>query len=76
MLKKIVPTILAVFFAASAFAAAPAFGLLDLDQNGTLSKAEADKAGITTELFAQADADKDGALSAEEYGTLVNGEKK
>lgn len=38
MLKKIIPTIMVALFAVSAFAAAPAFGDLDADHNGMLSK--------------------------------------
>ncbi len=76
MLKKIIPTIMVALFAVSAFAAAPAFGDLDADHNGMLSKGEAEAAGIGPELFAKADADANGSLSQEEYATLTTGEKK
>ncbi len=76
MLKKIIPTILVSLFAVSSFAAAPAFGNLDADQNGALSKGEAQAAGISKELFVKADVDKNGSLSQEEYATLTTDEKK
>jgi len=76
MLKKIIPTIMVVFFAVSAFAAVPSFADLDADQNGMLSKGEAEAAGISKELFTKADADADGSLSQKEYATLTTGEKK
>ncbi len=76
MLKKIIPTIMFALFSVSAFAATPAFGNLDADQNGMLSKAEAEAAGISPELFAKIDTDANGSLSQEEYSTLTTDEKK
>ncbi len=75
MLKKVIPTILVSLFAVSAFAAVPAFKDLDADQNGMLSKGEAQAAGISPELFAKADADANGSLSQEEYATLTTDKK-
>ena len=76
MLKKVIPTILVSLFAVSAFAGTPTFKTLDTDQDGMLSKGEAQAAGISKELFVKADADADGKLSPQEYATLTAQEKK
>lgn len=44
---------------------------VDLDQDGALSQAEAGAVPSLLEVFAQADADADGALTAEEYQSFV-----
>lgn len=76
MVKKVIPTILVSLFAVSAFAGAPTFKALDADQDGMLSKGEAQAAGISKELFVKTDADADGKLSPQEYATLTTKEKK
>ena len=76
MLKKVIPTILVSLFAVSAFAAAPTFKSIDADQDGMLSKGEAQAAGISKELFIKADANADGKLSPEEYATLITKDEK
>ena len=44
---------------------------VDLDQDGALSQTEAGAVPSLLEVFAQADADADGALTAEEYQAFV-----
>lgn len=44
---------------------------VDLDKNGTLSKTEASAVPALTQVFDQADADADGALTADEYKAYV-----
>ncbi|MGY0504962.1 EF-hand domain-containing protein [Luteimonas sp. e5] len=44
---------------------------LDVDGNGSLSKEEASKVPSLAEIFDQADADKDGQLTADEYKAFV-----
>jgi len=71
MFKKVIPTIMFSVFAVAAFANAPAFGDLDTNKDGALSKSEAATAGISEELFTKADADMNGMLNEDEYATLV-----
>ena len=73
MLKRVIPTIVFSLFAVSAFANVPAFGDLDTNKDGALSKSEAATAGISKDLFTKADADMNGMLSEAEYATLVDG---
>lgn len=75
MLKKAIPTILFSLFAVTAFANTPAFGDLDTNKDGALSKGEAATAGISKDLFTKADADMNGMLSEDEYGSIATGSK-
>ena len=75
MLKKAIPTLIFSLFAVTAFANAPAFGDLDTNKDGALSKGEAATAGISKELFGKADTDMNGMLSEKEYGSIVTGDK-
>jgi Ca2+-binding EF-hand superfamily protein len=70
MYKSISLTFALSLFAVTAFAAAPAFEAVDIDQDSMISAEEAATAGITTELFVTLDVDQDGALSMEEYKAL------
>jgi len=64
---------------AAASAAAPASGApakkswsdVDTDKNGSLSKSEASSVPALSQVFDQADADADGALTADEYKAYV-----
>lgn len=71
MYKTTVTALFLVLVAIPAFAAAPAFENIDTDQDKSISQSEASKAGISEELFAQLDRDKDSKLSVEEYQVLV-----
>lgn len=70
MYKKVVSGLFLALIAVPAFAASPAFEEVDADQNGVVSRNEAMAAGISDEAFAQADANQDKQLSADEYMTL------
>jgi len=64
---------------AAASAATPASGApakkswsdVDTDKNGSLSKSEASSVPALSQVFEQADADADGALTADEYKAYV-----
>ena len=67
MYKTITLAMVLSFFAATAFANAPAFEAVDADKDGAVSIDEAAAAGVDAEHFAKLDADQNGALSMEEY---------
>lgn len=56
---------------ASESAATPAFGGLDADKDGRLSREEADKEARLKDAFASLDTDKDSFLSADEFMKLT-----
>jgi hypothetical protein len=72
--KKIFPGLLLTFIAVPAFASIPEFTEIDTDQDGSLSRIEAEEAGISQQLFALLDFDKDEKLSADEYNILTAGQ--
>ena len=67
MYKTITLAMVFSFFAAIAFANAPAFEAVDTDKDGAVSIDEAAATGIDAEHFAKLDADQSGTLSMEEY---------
>jgi Ca2+-binding EF-hand superfamily protein len=48
-----------------------AFAKADTDKNGTISRAEARKFGITTQAFDKANPDKDGSLDKKEFVAAI-----
>jgi hypothetical protein len=71
-MSKLVSTLSLAFvisLAGAAFADQPAFDELDQDNDGSLSKMEAAKAGID---FAEADVNRDGRLDRKEYEEAIS----
>lgn len=72
--KKIFSGLLLTFIAVPAFASIPEFTEIDADQDGSISIIEAEKAGISQQLFTLLDFDKDEKLTADEYNILTAGQ--
>ncbi len=62
------------FLAVSANASAPDFTDIDADKDGFLSQTEAFAVGISEQLFAKFDLDRDQQLNPEEYNLLIIGQ--
>ena len=68
--SALLATLLTLAFAAPAFAADKAMDKMtacDTDKNGTVSKEEAMKCGMTAEQFKKMDVNGDGGISKEEW---------
>lgn len=72
--KKIFPGLLLTFIAVPALASIPEFTEIDANQDGSISRIEAEKAGISQQLFGLLDFDKDEKLTADEYNILTAGQ--
>lgn len=74
-MKHLLITIVAIGFAAPAFAQVPDFTSIDADQSGGISLPELQAAfpDATEEMFQSADADASGELSMEEYAAVTGG---
>lgn len=72
--KKVFSGLLLACIAVPAFASIPEFTEIDTDKNGFVSRSEANEAGISEQLFALLDFDKDQKLSADEYNILTAGQ--
>ena len=70
MYKTITLVMALSFFAATAYANAPAFAAVDADKDGAISAKEATAVGMDAETFAKLDVDQNGTLSMEEYAAL------
>ena len=70
MHKTVISALAFSFFAATAFAAAPAFEEVDANQDGAVSLEEAAAVGISKDMFAKLDADQNGVLSMDEYKAM------
>jgi hypothetical protein len=75
-MKRLVITLAAAALSAPAFAQAPEFSTVDVDQSGgvTWEEVQAAMPEITEEQFQAADADESGDLSEEEFQNLVSGQ--
>ena len=71
MCKKVVLGFFLALVAVPAFASAPAFEMIDSDKDGAISESEATTAGISKELFAKFDLDKNSTLNVDEYKALA-----
>jgi hypothetical protein len=49
----------------------PDFAEVDVNQNGLISQDEAERIQVVKAVFSKADADKNGTLSASEYGKVA-----
>lgn len=74
-MKHLIAAIVAVGFAAPAFAQAPDFASIDVDQSGglTLPELQAVYPDTTEETFQALDTDGSGDLSPEEYAAATGG---
>ncbi len=71
MYKIMAFSLFLIFIAVPAFATAPGFDLIDMNDDGAISRHEATTAGITTELFMRFDFDENFKLSTDEYRALA-----
>ena len=69
MSKKTLAALALITFSGAAMAAAPSFGDVDTDQNGSISAEEA--MAVEGLDFTKADANQDGALDEAEYGAAT-----